>query len=103
MDEYSWPDNGVEAGARSQAAWCATCLALPVGTSVTGKVIGRQPFGVFITIDNAPDVIGLAEIMAMPRDAVLPLIGTRVSGEVIWHADHNYQVKIKLDEWKAST
>jgi hypothetical protein len=32
----------------------------------------------------------------MPRDAVLPQVGARVRGEVIGHADHNCQVRIKL-------
>lgn len=103
MNEYSWPDSGIDAGARSRAAWAATCRALPVGTSAIGTVVGRQPFGVFITFDSAPDAIGLAEITAMPSDVVLPAVGTRVKGEVVWHADHNHQVKIKLEEWKSSS
>ncbi|MBT2457347.1 hypothetical protein [Streptomyces sp. ISL-86] len=28
-------------------------------------------------------------------------MGMEVSGEVLWHADHNHQVKIKLGEWAA--
>lgn len=28
-----------------------------------------------------------------------PAMGATVTGEVIWHADHNRQVKICLDEW----
>ncbi|WP_331757609.1 hypothetical protein [Streptomyces albidoflavus] len=93
MDEYSWPDNGVKGSARTQAAWPATCEALPVGTQVTGEVIGRQPFGVFLRIAGVPDAIGLAEITAMPHGAQL---GTHVSGEVFGHAHHNYQVRISL-------
>ncbi len=34
----------------------------------------------------------------MPRNADLPVLGKEVTGEVICHADHNYQVKIKLSE-----
>lgn len=66
---------------------------------MTGEVIGRRPFGVFISINDFQDAIGLAEITAMPRDATLPLVGAVVTGEVIWHAEHNCQVKIRLAEW----
>jgi hypothetical protein len=86
MSDYSWPADGPEAGARAQAAWAATRQALPIGTPMTGEIVGRQRFGV-----------GLAEIITMPRDAVLPQVGARVRGEVIGHADHNCQVRIKLD------
>ncbi|WP_329585473.1 S1 RNA-binding domain-containing protein [Streptomyces sp. NBC_01362] len=99
MNEYSWPDDGIEVGARARAAWSATCQALPIGTQITGRVIGRQRFGVFLSIDQHPDAVGLAEITAMPRCATLPHVGVEVSGVVIWHADHNRQVKIKLTEW----
>jgi small subunit ribosomal protein S1 len=99
MSEYSWPDDGIEVGVRASAAWPATCQALPTGTQITGQVIGRQRFGVFLSIDQHPDAVGLAEITAMPRCAILPQVGAQVSGEVIWHADHNHQVKIKLTEW----
>ena len=42
----------------------------------------------------------LAEITAARRRALLPAVGERVSGQVIRHADHNRQVKIKLAGWK---
>lgn len=34
----------------------------------------------------------------MPRHMDLPVLGTAVAGEVIWHAEHNCQVKVRLDE-----
>ncbi|MEU1401226.1 hypothetical protein ABZ471_02470 [Streptomyces sp. NPDC005728] len=99
MDEYAWPT-----GRRAPAAdavlesWAATVAALPVGTRITGEVIGRQPFGVFIGMDGVPDAIALAEITAMPQGMDLPALGASVSGEVFWHA-HNHQVRVRLDEW----
>ncbi|GAA2259075.1 hypothetical protein GCM10010430_48900 [Kitasatospora cystarginea] len=101
MTEYSWPDWGSDRdhGARIAAAWPDTLRKLPLGTPVTGKVIGRQRFGVFVAIDNHPDAVGLAEITAMPRCTELPHVGDRVTGHVLWHADHNHQVKIQLTEW----
>ena len=100
MSEYTWPNDGLLAGARAQASWAANCQVLPIGTQITGEVTGRQRFGVFLSIDGAPEAIGLAEIIAAPLNATLPALGEHVSGEVIGHSDHNCQVKIKLTEWK---
>ncbi len=101
MSEYSWPERGPDSGARIRAAWEATCRALPVGTLVTGEVVGRQPFGVFLTIDGVPDAIGLAEIDTMPREAELPQLGERLHGQVVDHVDHNCQVRIRPTEGAA--
>ncbi|MGW3285998.1 hypothetical protein ACWDR3_15315 [Streptomyces sp. NPDC001002] len=46
-----------------------------------------------------PNAVGLAEITTMPHHMELPTMCTTVTGEVIWHADHNHRVKIRLDEW----
>ncbi|MFJ8362757.1 hypothetical protein [Streptomyces sp. NPDC093984] len=103
MDEYDWP-TGSEAPAAEavQSSWAVTVSALPVGTRITGEVIGRQRFGVFIRIDGVANAIALAEITAMPHGTDLPALGAFVSGEVLWHAAHNYQVKVRLDEWVAA-
>ncbi|MFF3432526.1 hypothetical protein [Streptomyces sp. NPDC002602] len=29
----------------------------------------------------------------------LPTVGQCVTGEVVWHADHNHQVGVVLGEW----
>ncbi|QKZ21477.1 RNA-binding protein [Streptomyces chartreusis] len=102
MDEYAWPtgpdlpDADVVIG-----SWAATVAALPVGTHITGEVIGRQPFGVFIRIEGVPVVVALAEISAMPLGMDLPALGASVEGEVFWHS-HNHQVRVRLDEWRTS-
>ncbi|MEV5170469.1 hypothetical protein AB0L10_05090 [Streptomyces flaveolus] len=103
MDEYAWP-TGPEAPAAEAvwSNWAATVAALPVGTRITGVLIGRQRFGVFIRIDGLPNAVALAEITAMPHGMDLPALGAFVSGEVIWHATHNHQVKVRLDEWLAT-
>lgn len=96
VSEYSWPADGERLVARARDAWVATVAALPVGTRVTGEVIFRQPFGVFFR-DGVPDAVGLAEIVTMPRDVVLPPGGrARIAGEVIWHNEGNYQVKVRF-------
>lgn len=99
MDGYSWPEDGQSLAEEIRRAWDETVVAFPVGVPVVGEVIGRQRFGVFIRIDGARCAVGLAEITTMPRDAKLPAMGARVTGEVISHAEHNHQVKVRLDSW----
>jgi hypothetical protein len=93
---YSWPDEGERRAETAAGCWAETVEALPEGKVVTGRVIGRQPFGVFVDISGAPGAIGLAEITAMPRDVVLPSVGAIVRGAVISHVEHNHQVKLRL-------
>lgn len=100
MSEYSWPyENGRCQAAGAAAAWPETVRSLPVGTSITGEVIGRQRFGVFLSVDGQPEAVGLARVDRMPRCMELPLVGQFVTGEVVWHAEHNHQVGIVLREW----
>jgi len=97
VDEYSWPDEGERRAEPSADTWAATVRALPEGSVVIGRIIGRQPFGVFVDISGTPGAMGLAEITSMPRDAPLPPVGAVVRGNVIGHAEHNHQVKLRLD------
>ena len=96
MAEYSWPDDGERLAKTAADRWAETVEALPEGSIVTGRVIGRQSFGVFVNIGGTPGAIGLAEITSMPRDAALPPVGTTVGGTVIGHAVHNHQVRLRL-------
>ncbi|MFD0211142.1 hypothetical protein ACFVH9_18940 [Streptomyces hirsutus] len=103
MPEFSWPDRSqVPASDAVDRIWPATVSALPLGSHVCGRVIGRQPFGVFLVLDGVPNAVGLAEITAMPHPMELPAVGATVTGEVIRHADRNRQVKIRLDEGNVS-
>ncbi|WP_175647503.1 hypothetical protein [Streptomyces cyaneochromogenes] len=100
MTEYTWPNGvGDPTPEDIRRAWSATVAALPVGTAVTGKVIGRQPFGVFVEIDGVPDAVGLAEIFGSPSGTVPPPLGFAISGSVVDHAEHNFQVRLRLDDW----
>lgn len=99
MSEYSWPGENGKRMPDAASAWAETVRVLPVGTRMIGEVIGRQPFGVFLTIDGHPNAVGLARIDRMPRCLELPTVGQRVTGQVIWHADHNHQVGVVLSEW----
>ncbi|MFF4400284.1 hypothetical protein [Streptomyces sp. NPDC001480] len=99
MPEFSWPDRALlPASDVMDQSWPTTVAALPLGSHVSGRVIGRQPFGVFLLLEGAPNAVGLAEITAMPHGMELPALGATVSGEVIWHVEHNRQVKVRLDQ-----
>ncbi|MFD2472337.1 hypothetical protein [Amycolatopsis silviterrae] len=83
---------------RARQAWTSTTEALPPGKSITGTVIGRQPFGVFVRIDGAPDALGLVEVTTLPGDAWLPTVGDLVAAEVIGHASHNHQIRLRMSQ-----
>jgi hypothetical protein len=103
MDDYVWPTGAeVPAADEVRRSWAATVAALPVGSRITGEVIGRQPFGAFLRINGVPGALGLAEITALPQGMDLPRLGAFVRGKVLWHASHNHQVKVRLDEWLAA-
>ncbi|GGR80367.1 RNA-binding protein [Streptomyces rubiginosohelvolus] len=96
MTEYARPDGPSSDDCRE---WSATKAALPVGTRITGQVIIRRHFGVFLRIVGAPNALGMADIGSMPPHARLPALGAQVSGEVVSHTEHNRQVRIRLGEW----
>ncbi|MER7339232.1 hypothetical protein ABT403_15495 [Streptomyces sp. NPDC000075] len=99
MSEYLWPGEDGGRVPDVASAWPETVRRLPVGTPVAGEVVGRRAFGVFLALDGHPDALGLARIDRMPRGRELPPVGRRVTGEVVWHAHHNHQVGVALDEW----
>ena len=79
VSEYFWPEDQA-LGSRACRAWSNTVDSLPVGSLVTGRIIGRQPFGVFIDIDQASDAVGLLRATALPRNSDLPTNGEFVGG-----------------------
>ncbi|MEU6703837.1 hypothetical protein [Streptomyces wuyuanensis] len=100
MDEFAWlTDPEPQAADVVRAGWGATVAALPVGSRITGQVVGRLPFGVFVRIEGVPDARALAEITRMPPGMELPALGAGVGGEVYWHDAHNHQVRVRLDAW----
>jgi hypothetical protein len=56
MDEFAWlTDPEPPAADVVRAGWGATVAALPLGSRITGQVVGRLPFGVFVRIEGVPD------------------------------------------------
>ncbi|WP_199185719.1 hypothetical protein [Streptomyces carminius] len=104
MSEFSWPSGPeVPTAEEVRRSWEATVSALPVGAHISGQVIGRRPFGVFVRLDGLPSAVALAEITSMPRGMELPVVGATVAGKVVWHTPHNCQVRIRLNEWDRSS
>ncbi|MFF8605751.1 hypothetical protein ACF06X_07410 [Streptomyces sp. NPDC015346] len=62
MSEYAWPGENGRRTPDAASAWTETVRVLPVGIRITGEVVGRQPFGVFLSIDGRPDAVGLARM-----------------------------------------
>lgn len=81
---------------RARRSWKATVDALPVGARISGVVVNRQRFGVFINIDGHPDAMGLVEAIHFPGVVELPPPGTPIVGEVLWLNERNHQVKIRF-------
>ncbi|WP_432178252.1 hypothetical protein [Streptomyces sp. NBC_00063] len=103
MHAYNWPKRAPDVTGQSpEEVWTATLAALPLGASVTGEVIARQPFGVFIRVDGVPNAMALAEIAAIPEEMGLPALGTHIRGEVIDHVEHNHQVRVRLQRSEAA-
>jgi ribosomal protein S1 len=86
-----------------ESAWPAIKHRLSAGTPVTGVVIARQTFGIFLDLGDG--ALGLMERPSMPWHPggdrmASPDIGTEVTGEVVDHMDNNRQVRVVAsDPW----
>lgn len=98
MDEYAGSAITVMPAELRPLRWAATTYALPLRASVRGVVIGRQPFGAFVRVDSVPDAMALIEITTLLQGMELPALGARIVGEVIGHAEHNHQVRLRIHD-----
>jgi len=81
-----------------QEDWNALIAAFPNGTTVAGTVTVRAPFGVFVKLDDLPDVVALLEIIHFevrvekPEHRIdfpddYPEVGTRIEARILgWSA-----------------
>lgn len=80
-------------------AWEDAKLRHPVGSRVDGVVRVRRPFGVFVELDGAPEVIAFLDIASYNPDPPvdeLPEAGEGVSGEVAFHDDRKRQIRVRV-------
>lgn len=78
----------------SQHEWDELIAAYPVGTPVTGVVSSQQQYGVWVALDELPEVPALLEIIhfeaieSMPNQKLefpdnFPAVGDRISSRVL--------------------
>ncbi len=78
----------------TQEEWDALAAAYPPGTPVSGEVVSQALFGVFVRLDQVPEVTALLEIVhfsllvADPRHRIefpgdYPTVGARIEAKVL--------------------
>lgn len=95
MADWEWP--AVDPPDDKQ--WERIKERAPVGASVEGTVIGRQPFGVFIDLGGA---LALMELPSLPRadgkrleePHDYPPVGATLRGLVAGHRENDRQVQL---------
>ena len=91
-----FPDHGSDARA---TAWDEAKQRLPVGTSVTGRVVARYPFGAFLDIGlGFPALLEIIEIEGLTPEAYraggwCPK-GSEVTARVMGFRDRNHQIHV---------
>lgn len=93
----------------SDADWLdGVAEAFPVGARVRGLVQARHPFGVFVALDDDPDIRAIVEINNYRPDGEpvsperLPEIGVHLQAVVIDHTTFNRQVRLRVAPIDAS-
>ena len=81
------------------ADWDRVKAAVPVGTEVSGRVVARQPFGVFVDLGlGFPGLLEVAEFgdaTARSHGKVgFPAVGELLTARVLQHLDHDQQLRL---------
>jgi hypothetical protein len=87
----------------SDADWLKEVSELfPVGAPVSVSVTARHPFGVFVALDDHPEMRAIVEINnyrpggePVPPEG-LPQIGVRLEAVVVDHTTFNRQVRLRV-------
>ncbi|MFJ4831419.1 hypothetical protein ACIP79_16065 [Streptomyces sp. NPDC088747] len=90
----------------SEESWEAAKRRYPVGSPARGRVKDRFDFGVFLELDEAPEVHGFVDLLSYNPDgtindpdappAPLPEVGDIVEGVVAVHVDRDRQIRIRV-------
>ena len=96
-DDYQWPEDGDDLARRARATWNETVSRLSIGDRITGTVVGRQHFGVFLTVNEVVGAMAEAEIVNIPNDMELPRISESVTGKVIGFDGERCQIFVTID------
>jgi hypothetical protein len=84
---------------RDDAAWSALKERLPIGSTATGRVVARAPFGVWVDIGagfpallEVPEIAGARERPLSIND--YPAVGSEVVARVVCFRETNRQVML---------
>ncbi|TFE48155.1 hypothetical protein E3E14_18865 [Streptomyces sp. ICN441] len=87
----------------SDHAWQEAKQRYPVGTRARGQVKAKFNFGVFLTLDGAPDVNGFVDLSSYNPSTTekgaptsLPEVGETVEGTVVDLIDRDKQIRIRV-------
>lgn len=89
----------------TQAEWDKLIADYPPGTSVSGTVRACQQFGVFVLLDELPDVPCLLEIIhfgvneSFPRHPIqfpidYPEVGSRIDARILAWSEKTHDVRL---------
>ncbi|GHF30439.1 RNA-binding protein [Streptomyces morookaense] len=85
-----------------ETTWTEAKEAFPIGSSVQGEVLTNRSFGFFVKLPGNPDAVAVVDAISyiphgVPVDAALwPKPGQKISAEVVDHAEHNRQIKLRV-------
>lgn len=84
-----------------ESAWPTIKEQFPVGSGVSGLVIARRPFGVFLDLGRG--ALGLMERPSMPWQPggdrmASPDLGTELRGTVVDYMENNRQIRVVADD-----
>ncbi|MEV5774365.1 hypothetical protein AB0L49_24410 [Streptomyces antimycoticus] len=86
----------------NESKWLEAKSRIPVGVRVSGIVEKRLPFGIFVKLDDFPDVPAVVDAISyLPDDAPVdpedwPVEGEVLTATVVDHAEHNRQIKLRV-------
>ncbi|MFJ6634535.1 hypothetical protein ACIQMR_24565 [Streptomyces sp. NPDC091376] len=87
----------------NEHAWQEAKRRYPLGASARGKVKARFNFGVFLTLEGAPDVNGFIDLSSYNPSTTeedpptpLPEVGEIVEGTVVDLVDRDKQIRIRV-------
>jgi ribosomal protein S1 len=87
---------------KSENAWHEAKIAYPVGSLISGRVKVRYPYGVFLEVEDLPEVTVFVDVVSYnPGNSAsepvqLPEVGEPVEGVVVQHVDRDRQVRVRV-------
>ncbi|MFE7115103.1 hypothetical protein ACFU99_06720 [Streptomyces sp. NPDC057654] len=90
------------------AIWQTTKEHFPIGILVRGRVKEIRPFGFFLEITENPEAVAVVDAISyLPNGSPVPpeewpAPGDSIAAKVVAHAEHNRQIKLRVEPLDAS-